>query len=128
MPAEIFFSGGAKRLIAARLVFDLDDITAGHDIRAPRVQRKAQHVKHARRLIGQGIDLAGIFGDGQKTEALKKCERPSDIEAFQRKARKLRLLPVVVREPDVAVGEIAPAVAGGKKLFADAALPLEKRD
>ena len=92
------------------------------------VQRKAQHVKHARRLIGQGIDLAGIFGDGQKTEALKKRERPSDIEAFQRKARKLRLLPVVVREPDVAVGEIASAVAGGKKLFADAALPLEKRD
>ena len=75
---KYFFSGGAKRFIAARLVLDLDDITAGHDIRALRVQRKAQHVKHARRLIGQGIDLAGIFGDGQKTEALKNASvRPT---------------------------------------------------
>ena len=122
--AKICLACRGQRLVASCLVLDLDNIAAGHDVRPLRLKRKAQNVKNAGGLVGKRIDLARVLGHGQKAEPLKKCKRPSDIEALQCETRKLRLLAVVVRQPDVAVREIAAAVSGREQLFAHAALPL----
>ena len=122
--AKIRFACRGQRLVASCLVLDLDNVAAGHNVRPLRFECKAQNVKNAGGLVGKRIDLARVLGHGQKAEPLKKRKRPSDIEALQCETRKLGLLAVVVRQPDVAVREIAAAVSGREQLFAHAALPL----
>ena len=95
---------------------------------AALLEREAEHVEHAGRLIGERVDLAVRLRDGQKAKGAEIGERRADVEARERGLGEGRGAAVVARDTGAEIGQIAAAVAGGQQLAADATLPLKQRD
>ena len=126
--AVIALPGHGPRLIAARLLFDLADLAAAHDRHARRVQRKAQDIHDAVRLIGEGIDPSARLRDRYKAEPPEFRQRRFHAPCPERRQGKFRLLAVIVLRPQLPVGQIAASVSRRQQLPPDARLPLQQRD
>ena len=88
------------------------------------LQGQTQHVGDAVGLVAEGIDLSVGFVHGQKAQGAEEVQRPVHAEACQGGNGESRVAAVVVRRRRRAVGEIAPAVAGGHKLASKPCLAL----
>ena len=77
------------------------------------VGSEAQHVHHAARLIGVGIDPAIVLRRGQKAQTVKEIQRGIQTQRFKGGADESGVLSVIVGKAHVQVGEVAATVAGG---------------
>ena len=73
--AEVPLARSGDGFIAARLFLHLDDIAAAHHVHSARLQREAQHIHHAVRLIGQRIHPARLVCHGQKSQRAEQAQR-----------------------------------------------------
>ena len=109
------------------LLFQSRHHAAGAQVNGAVLQREAQHVQHAARHVAEGVDTAAVLGGGHKAAEGKPVQRILHGEGLQREAAEIRLLSVIVWGSGMAVGEVAPAVAGGQQLAAHTGLPLQQR-
>ena len=107
--AEICLARHRARLIAARLLFDLADLAPADDRHARRLQRKAQHIDHAVRLIGERVHAPRGLRHRDESQRLKRRERPLHAVPLERRKDKPRRLAVVIFRAEISVREIAAA-------------------
>ena len=91
------------------------------------LQRQTQHIQHGIGGVGAGIQLAVGLLHRDKAQLVEKAQCFRHRKGLQRRAAEVRVGSVVVSRGGMAVGEVAPAVAGGQQLAAYPALPLQQR-